>query len=86
MFLSFETWTVPGLAPPPAEALKLLHRLAADPGIAGIMRKHSWAVGKLSEMPPEGKVRLLLHISYQKLSYCMRCPRSHVANRARSDK
>lgn len=28
------------LAPAPLEALKLLHRLAADPGIVGIMQKH----------------------------------------------
>ena len=40
----------------PQEALKLLHRLAADPGIVGIMTKHRWSVGLLSEMPPEGKV------------------------------
>ena len=31
-------------------------RLAADPGIVGIMSKHRWTVGLLSEMPPEGKV------------------------------
>lgn len=36
--------------------MKLLHRLAADPGIIGIMSKHRWTVGLLSEMPPEGKV------------------------------
>lgn len=36
--------------------MKLLHRLAADPGIAGIMTKHRWSVGLLSEMPPDGKV------------------------------
>ena len=36
--------------------MKLLHSLAADPGIVGVMNKHGWAVGKLSEMPPEGKV------------------------------
>lgn len=47
---------MPGLTPPPSEALKLLHRLAADPGIVGILTKHRWTVGKLSEMPPEGKV------------------------------
>lgn len=40
----------------PSEAIKLLHRLAADPGIIGIMSKHRWTVGLLSEMPPEGKV------------------------------
>lgn len=36
--------------------MKLLHRLAADPGIIGILSKHRWTVGLLSEMPPEGKV------------------------------
>jgi len=40
----------------PSEAMKLLHRLAADPGIIGVMVKHCWTVGLLSEMPPEGKV------------------------------
>jgi hypothetical protein len=33
-----------------------LHRLASDPGINGVMRRHGWRVGLLSEMPPEGKV------------------------------
>lgn len=56
MFQKFEAWQAPGLLPIPTEALKLLHRLAADPGIAGIMTKHCWSVGLLSEMPPEGKV------------------------------
>ena len=56
VFQRFEVWGVAGLSPPPSEALSLLHRLAADPGIAGIMRKHGWTVGTLSEMPPEGKV------------------------------
>ncbi|KAK9799763.1 hypothetical protein WJX73_001696 [Symbiochloris irregularis] len=56
VFHKFQAWAAPGLAPPPSEALKLLHRLAADPGIVGIMNKHRWAVGMLSEMPPEGKV------------------------------
>lgn len=49
-------WNVPSLSPPPSEALNLLHRLASDPGISGIMMKHGYTVGKLSEMPPEGKV------------------------------
>lgn len=56
MFQKFEAWQLSGLSPIPTEALKLLHRLAADPGIAGIMTKHRWSVGLLSEMPPEGKV------------------------------
>ncbi|KAI3427299.1 hypothetical protein D9Q98_010218, partial [Chlorella vulgaris] len=30
--------------------------LAADPGIQGVMARHRWSVGLLSEMPPEGKV------------------------------
>lgn len=37
-----------------AEAL--LRRLGSDPGVVGVMRKHKWRVGKLCEMPPEGKV------------------------------
>jgi hypothetical protein len=55
-FQRYEAWQRPGLAPPPTEALKLLHRLAADPGIVGVMSEHKWTVGLLSEMPPEGKV------------------------------
>ena len=98
-FQSYEAWNVPSLHPPPAEALKLLHSLAADRGIVAIMTQHRqetclrpmqacmhflgmlipagdvmslnhrpclapeesfhacrWSVGKLSEMPPEGKV------------------------------
>ncbi len=31
-------------------------RLASDPGILGVMASHQYKVGKLSEMPPEGKV------------------------------
>ncbi|KAK9827467.1 hypothetical protein WJX74_004216 [Apatococcus lobatus] len=55
-FGRFESWQQPCLSPPPSAALKLLHRLAADPGIVAVMRKHRWEVGLLSEMPPEGKV------------------------------
>lgn len=55
-FQRYEAWQRSGLTPPPSEALKLLHRLAADPGIVGVMGKHKWTVGLLSEMPPEGKV------------------------------
>ena len=54
-FASYEAWNLPNLTPPPSEATKLLHKLAADPGIADVMKKNSWRVGKLSEMPPEGK-------------------------------
>ena len=39
-FDKYEAWQRPGLQPAPSEALKLLHRLAADPGIVGIMTKH----------------------------------------------
>ena len=53
MFQQFEALQGAGLQPSAAEALKLLHRLAADPGIVAIMRAHQWTVGKLSEMPPE---------------------------------
>ena len=53
VFQHYETLQGTGLRPSAAEALKLLHRLAADPGIAAIMRTHRWTVGKLSEMPPE---------------------------------
>lgn len=57
-FGSFRPWEgIPADAfPSAAHALKLLHRLAADRGIVGIMTKHKWMVGMLSEMPPEGKV------------------------------
>ena len=55
-FQSFESWQQPGLSPAPLEAMKILKRLAADPGIVHIMSNHKWQVGKLSEMPPEGKV------------------------------
>ncbi|GIL91008.1 hypothetical protein Vretifemale_18701 [Volvox reticuliferus] len=55
-FAAYEAWQRPGLHPPPAEALKLLYRLANDPGIMGIMATHCYRVGLLSEMPPEGKV------------------------------
>lgn len=42
--------------PPPVKALSLLRRLANDPGIVGIMKKHDWHVASLEEMPPEGYV------------------------------
>ncbi len=58
-FASFRALPPPGaaeLTPPSAAALRLLHRLAADPGIAAVMAQRRWRVGLLSEMPPEGKV------------------------------
>lgn len=43
-------------------AMEVLRRLASDPGITGVMDAHGWyggrRVGKLCEMPPEGKVSL----------------------------
>jgi hypothetical protein len=40
----------------PLQALRVLYRVANDPGIVAIMESHRWNVGLLSEMPPEGKV------------------------------
>ena len=48
-FQRYEAWQLPVLAPAPAEALKLLHRLAADPGIVGIMQKHRWVSALLPD-------------------------------------
>ncbi len=59
VFQQFEALQGAGLQPAAAEALKLLHRLAADPGIVAIMRAHRWTVGKLKEMPPEVKLSIL---------------------------
>uniref|UniRef100_A0A7N0TIP2 WLM domain-containing protein n=2 Tax=Kalanchoe fedtschenkoi TaxID=63787 RepID=A0A7N0TIP2_KALFE len=58
VFCEFRTLDLPGveLNPPPSEALKRMHRLAADPGIVAIMNKHHWRVGIMSEMAPEGYV------------------------------
>lgn len=39
-------------APSPAEAAGLLSRLATDPGIVGIMQRHRWSVGLLTELAP----------------------------------
>ena len=44
------------MTPPPAQALALLHRLAADRGIVGVMQRRQWSVGGLREMPPVGEV------------------------------
>ncbi|GJP59275.1 hypothetical protein CLOP_g10175 [Closterium sp. NIES-67] len=57
-FHEFRTWQLPGteMRPPVAEALALLHRLAADPGIVAVMQRRRWSVRLLSELPPEGLV------------------------------
>ena len=59
MFEQFEALQGSLMQPSAGEALKLLHRLAADPGIVAIMRAHRWTVGKLSEMPPEVRYETL---------------------------
>lgn len=38
--------------PPPADALKLLEKLANDPGIQAVMKKYQWRVGLLTEIAP----------------------------------
>ena len=56
-FTEYRALPVPAAIRPPASAaLRMLHRLARDPGILGVMRKHRWRVPLLAEMPPEGKV------------------------------
>lgn len=58
VFGDFRTLHLPGieLNPPASKALKLMHKLAADPGIVAIMNKHRWHVGIMTEMAPEGYV------------------------------
>ncbi|CAN0897516.1 DNA-dependent metalloprotease WSS1 homolog 2 [Linum grandiflorum] len=58
IFCDFRTLAIPGieLNPPPSEALKRMHMLAADPGIIAIMNKHRWRVGIMTEMAPIGYV------------------------------
>ncbi|CAL1381967.1 unnamed protein product [Linum trigynum] len=58
IFCDFRTLAIPGLElnPPPSEALKRMHMLAADPGIVAIMNKHHWRVGIMTEMAPIGYV------------------------------
>ncbi|WOH02644.1 hypothetical protein DCAR_0522033 [Daucus carota subsp. sativus] len=58
IFSEFRTLNIPGLElnPPASEALKLMHMLAADPGIVAVMNKHRWRVGIMTEMAPEGYV------------------------------
>lgn len=56
-FTTYKPLPVPSVIKPPASAaLRMLQRLARDPGILGIMEKHKWRVPLLAEMPPEGKV------------------------------
>nr|XP_025700307.1 uncharacterized protein LOC112801649 isoform X4 [Arachis hypogaea] len=58
IFCEFRTFEIPGieLNPPPSEALRRMHMLAADPGIIAVMNKHCWCVGIMSEMAPVGYV------------------------------
>ncbi|XP_062009342.1 uncharacterized protein LOC133725943 isoform X2 [Rosa rugosa] len=58
IFSDFRTLQLPGieLNPPASEALKIMHMLAADPGIVAIMNKHRWHVGIMTEMAPVGYV------------------------------
>ena len=46
----------PGVTPGVAAAEQRLRELSEDPGILGVMRRHQWNVGRLSEMPPQGQV------------------------------
>ncbi|KAM5580503.1 hypothetical protein ABKV19_009976 [Rosa sericea] len=58
VFSDFRTLQLPGieLNPPASEALKIMHMLAADPGIVAVMNKHRWHVGIMTEMAPVGYV------------------------------
>ncbi|XP_075670514.1 uncharacterized protein LOC142640340 [Castanea sativa] len=58
IFHDFRTLEIPGveLNPPASEALRIMHMLAADPGIVAIMNKHHWCVGIMTEMAPIGYV------------------------------
>eukprot|EP00899_Mesostigma_viride_P017128 jgi/Mesvir1/25416/Mv14216-RA.2 len=56
VFRKFRTLELPGLHPPASRALIMMHTLAADPGIRGIMNKYRWTVGIMTEMPPVGLV------------------------------
>ena len=56
-FGAYRSLPVPdAIRPSAAAALRMLHKLARDPGILGVMAKHKFRVGLLAEMPPEGKV------------------------------
>ena len=46
-FQAYEAWQRQGLQPEAPQAMKLLHRLAADPGIVGIMQKHRYGMSRL---------------------------------------
>lgn len=46
----------PGVTPGVSAARQRLKELAEDPAILGIMKRHEFQVGRLSEMPPEGQV------------------------------
>ncbi|XP_043688698.1 uncharacterized protein LOC122639793 isoform X2 [Telopea speciosissima] len=58
IFCDFRTLQIPGikLNPPASEALRRMHKLAADPGIIAVMNKHCWRVGIMTEMAPVGYV------------------------------
>ncbi|GAB4825218.1 hypothetical protein Ancab_008093 [Ancistrocladus abbreviatus] len=58
IFCEFRTLELPRieLNPPASEALKMMHMLAADPGIVAIMNKHRGRVGIMTEMAPVGYV------------------------------
>merc|ERR1719164_84251 len=48
----------PGVTPGVSAVQQRLKELSEDPGILGVMKKHQFQVGCLSEMPPDGKVRV----------------------------
>lgn len=50
--------------PPPAEARALLERLANDPGIVAVMKKHEFSVGLLTELPPTMETGLIGHCDH----------------------
>ncbi|GAQ92260.1 Protein involved in sister chromatid separation and/or segregation [Klebsormidium nitens] len=58
VFADFRTLQLPGilLHPPETKALKLMHKLASDPGVVAIMNKYKWRVGIMTELAPEGYV------------------------------
>jgi len=46
----------PGVTPGVSAVQQRLKELSEDPGILGVMKRHDFQVGCLSEMPPDGKV------------------------------